>query len=41
LCPDPNGEPDIVGERPVGDLGVAEPRLHKKKIELLWFLVCK
>jgi hypothetical protein len=26
LCPDPNGEPDIVGERTVGDFGVAEPK---------------
>lgn len=32
FCPDPMGELDIVGERSVGDFGVAQPKNHKIKM---------
>lgn len=36
LCADPNGEPDIVGDRTVGDFGVAAPRSSKQTM-----MICK
>lgn len=35
LCADPNGEPDIVGDRTVGDFGVAAPRSSKQTIMMM------
>lgn len=34
FCADPNGEPDIVGDRTVGDFGVAAPK------QMMMMMIC-